>query len=195
MVKRICTSAGLAMFVFGCSQQHAHMDMSGPPQRPEPAPELKQLDRFVGTWTGDAEMIGPMAAEIKKAMGMPADEKLTYPGGGTWTWAMDGMFLKMDGWHSMGEGSKMNMIEYIMWDPKMRKFRSFYLSDWGEAGDGTMTPSADGNSFTTTARMVDAKGNTSSGSGTMRFIDNNTLEWTWKESSGMEFRGTSKRQM
>ncbi|MCB9858382.1 MAG: DUF1579 family protein [Phycisphaerales bacterium] len=195
MPRHLLTVAGLAMFVVGCSHQNSNMEMSGPPTKPAPAPEMKKLSRFIGTWTGDAEMVGPMAEQMKADMKMPADAKLTFPGGGTWDWAMDGMFLRMDGWHSMGEGGKMNMIEYVMWDPKIGKYRSFFLSDWGEAGDGTLTPSADGNSFTSTARMIDAQGNKSSGTGTMRFIDNNSMEWTWKESSGLELKGTNKRQM
>lgn len=192
MRKRLLTLAGLAMFVVGCSQQHAKMDMSMP-EKPEPAPELRKLERFVGTWSGEAEMVGSMAEALKREM--PAGSELKFAGGGTWDWTMGGMYLRMDGWHSMGDGQKMNMIEYITWDPKMQRYRSFYFSDWGEIGEGFMKLSDDGDSFTSEARMIDSKGNKSTGTGTMRFVDNNTLEWTWKESNGLEFKGTSKRQM
>lgn len=181
----------LALLVTGCGEKHNHMRdhaHSGDGMtRPEPPAEMKRLERMVGRWTGTATMTGA-----------GPDGDMTFNGGSTAEWAMGGMFLRTESWHDMGNGDRMNMIEYIAWDPGIGKYRTFWFSDWGEVGEGTMTLSADGRSATFDSDGFDIDGHNVKGRGTMKFTSNDVMEWTWKESGphgDLSFKGTSRRQM
>jgi len=178
---------------------HDHAAGADMMKKPDPAPEMKKLQRMVGRWTGTAEMIEPTREEMAKQM--PEGEQMgdmKFAGGGTTDWVMEGHFLKSEGWHEMGPGQRMNMVEYITWDAGVGKYRSYWFSDWGEVGEGTMTMSADGNTMTFKSEGFNAHGERSKGSGTMKFVNNNTIEWTWTEKGPegtMKLKGTSRRQM
>lgn len=190
-------SSFLVIAFVGCSEnnQHAHDHSQdhahggGMMEKPAPAPEMKKLQRMVGNWTGTAEFVDPPTPEMAGQ---------TFAGGGTTDWVMDGHFLKSEGWHEMGPGQRMNMVEYITWDDKANKYRSYWFSDWGEVGEGTMTMSADGNMMTVASDGFGPDGKRKSASGTMKFVNNNTMEWTWTEKGPegtMKLKGTSKRKM
>ncbi len=111
--------------------------------------------------------------------------------------ALGGMFLKNEGWYEMGEGQRANYVEVWTWDPKAKKYRTWFFTDWGESGQGWATFDSDGNTIRMKAKIVDASGTSKRGQGTMTFADNDTLEWTWSESGPMgkmKFKGTSRRQ-
>jgi len=188
----------VAALIAGCSETKPHGMMEH--KKPTPGPELAKLNRFVGNWTGTAEMVKPTLEDMKKMMppGSPAPTSNKFAGGGRWEWTMDGLVLKSEGWHEMGPGEKANMVEYIGYDPKTGKYWSTFMSDWGDRGSGVMTASADGRSYTISATGFDGQGNPSKGNGTMRFVDDNTIEWTWEEQGAMgemKLKGTSKRTM
>jgi hypothetical protein len=179
--------------IAGCANPQHPIEM---PKKPAPAPELAKLNCFVGTWTGTAEMDVPGPAEAEKGKG-DAAKPMTFKGGGKYEWALDGMFLKCEGWHDMGEGQKATYVSYIGWDAKAKKYCHTYVSDWGEIGEGWMMLDADGTTFRAETESVDAKGQKSSGEGVMKFVDDKTIEWTWTESmpgGKMKLHGTDRKQ-
>lgn len=158
--------------------------------RPTQPVQMKQLEPFIGTWEGTAEMVPPAGSP---AATQPAK---TFKGGGVSEWTLDGRAMKSTGWHEMPDGQRATYIEYVMWDADEKKFRSVYLSDWGDFGTGWMWPSADGQTFHFTGRGTNAKGQHSSMSGSSTVVDANTMKWNFTEHGPMgrmEMRGTSTR--
>jgi len=196
MVRRLVMVMCAVGLAGGCTQSRWAME---PPQKPGVAPQMAQLQRLIGNWSGHAEMVEP-SREAMLAM-MPENERHEMPekyaGGGSWEWALGGMALRGDGWYEMGPGQKVNYVEFWTWDAKNNRFRTWFASDWGETGEGWAKFNPDGNSMTMNATMRDADGTGKSGSGTFTFLDNNTMEWTYAEKGShgnMRLRGVSKRQ-
>jgi hypothetical protein len=198
MRRLIGLACGLGL-VAGCSESHApQMSMEEMMKKPTPAPELAKLNPLVGDWTGTAEMIEPTVEEMKKHMPPGSKEPMsnTFKGGARWEWSMGGLVLKSEGWHEMGEGQRANMVEYMGWDPKTRKYWTYYMDDWGNHGHGTITLGADGKTLTFDATGTDGRGYPTKGHGTMTIVDNNTITWAWQQHGAMgtmKMRGTSKR--
>jgi len=169
-----------------------------PPQKPNPAPEMAKLQRFIGSWAGKGEMVEPSAEQMKKTMPEGAPEMpSSFQGANKGEWALGGMFLKGDGWYEMGPGQKAHYVEYWTWDPTKKKYRTWYANDWGEHGQAWAWFEADGNTMRMEGEAVDAAGNAKRGEGTITFTDDNTMEWTWSETGPlgmMKMKGTSKRQ-
>ncbi len=179
--------------VAGCQQPQMQMDSM---EKPTPGPELAKLQRFIGTWTGTAEMIQPSPEEMKKMMPEGAEMPASFAGGYTATWTLGGFFLRQDGWHDSGNGEKANYVELITWDPHAGKYHSWFFSDWGEAGEGWMTCDAEGKTWRIKSCGSSPAG-PSTGEGSMTFDDDNTVEWCWSESGArghMKLKGTSKKQ-
>jgi hypothetical protein len=190
MSGRTLSLLGGLLLIAGCKSA-GPMDM-GDMQKPSPPMQMAQLDRLIGSWEGTAEMVYPEMPER-------SDTPNSFAGGGKWERTMDGMYLRSEGWHEMGPDVKMKSVEYIAWDAGAGAFRTFWFSDFGEFGTGTMRTSADGSGFTVKAKSTDASGESKNGSGKMTFVDNDTVEWTWAErnwmgSKLMEFKGTMKRK-
>lgn len=181
--------------VGGCAQPQWPME---PPQKPGPAPEMAKLGRMVGSWSGTAEIVSPSPEAMKEMMPEGSDEMpSSFAGGWKTGWALGGMFLYGHGWHEMGEEQKVNYFEYWTWDPKAKKYRTWFFSDWGESGRGWATFDPDGDTIRMKAHWHDAQGASKRGEGTMTFVDNDTIDWTWSERGPMgkmEFKGTSKRK-
>lgn len=184
-----------AFALVGCAQPQRPME---PPQKPDAAPEMAKLERLIGTWSDTAEMVEPSPEEMKKQVPEGSEEvPSSFKGGWKSQWVLRGMFLRNEGWHEMGPDQRMNMVEYYTWDPKSKKYRVWFFSDWGEHGEGWMTIDPDGKTFRIKAKGADAQGASGRSEGTMTFVDDDTLEWTWAESGAhgkMKFKGTSKRQ-
>lgn len=189
----VCASL---VFAGGCGRHDWSMEA---PKKPAPPPEMKLLEKMVGTWEGTATMLEPSPEAMKEHMpeGAP-DMPNEFKGGGKTEWVMGGMYLKSDGWHEMGDGLKAQYVEYIGWDAKAGKYRTCFFSDWGEQGTGLMTANDDGKSFRVKTQGSDAEGRTKRGEGTMTITDDNTIDWTWTEKGPMgtmKLKGTSKRKM
>lgn len=188
VVLAVCSLALIA----GCEDQKAHMAEMG---QAKPGPELAKLNRMVGTWTGTAEIVKPTREEMMKHMpkGMPMPaEKMQ--GGGTWSWMPGGMVLKCEGWHEMSPGMRVNMVEFIGWNPREREYWMGFVGDNGEHGVGEMK--IDGNTMSSEGKSCDAQGNSSHGKGTMTWVDDNTMNWTWTEwgpMGEMQMKGTSRK--
>lgn len=175
-------------------------------QKASPAPEMKKLERLVGTWEGTAEMVKPTPEEMKEMMKKMAPEgeeieemPSSSKGEMTFEWAMDGRFLKAQSWHEMGPDEKVQYTEYWTWDPNAQVFHTWWFSDWGDSGQGCVTLDPDGKTFHFKGEERKARGETEKGAGSMTFVDNNTLEWTWAKKGMwgqdlMKMKGTSKRK-
>jgi hypothetical protein len=169
-----------------------------PAQKPDPGPELARLGPMIGTWSGTAEMVSPSPEEVKKTMPEGSGRMGTaFKGGGKFEWALDGMFLKGEGWHEMGDGRRIRYVEYITWDPKAKKYRNWWFNDWGSHGQGGMAFDPDETTLRVKTETVNAQGAPTHRERTMTLVDDNTMEWTWSEDGPMgkiKLKGTSRRQ-
>ncbi len=172
-----------ATAMVGCAPDMEDMEMM--PQRP---PALDQLDVFMGTWSGEMEM-------MFKGMDAP----MTATGTFTHEWDCDNWVMVGHGEANMG-GEMMKSMEIWMWDDKARKFRTFHFYG-GQTGNGTAWYDADDRLW----RMKGSSRNLMNGmktrgKGTMKMTNQDTMEWTWDEYDGtglMKFgtmKGTSHRQ-
>jgi len=176
----------------GCMQPQMPM---GDFKQPDPAPEMAKLAKFLGTWEGTAHF-NDETADMMKSMAPEGEEMPNdFAGGGTYTWTLDGHFLKGTGWHEMGPDQKAQYVELWTWDAKEGKYKTWFYSDWGEYGTGTATWCED-NCLCVKSTGSDPSGATMKGEGCMRFTDDKTLDWNWSEKRGpakMGFYGTSKK--
>lgn len=169
-----------------------------PPTKPAQAPQMKALERLVGTWSWSGEMVSPTKEEIMKHMppGSPPPPT-TMTGSGKSEFVLGGHALKSEGTMDMGDGQKMTYVEYWMWDGRAEKYRAISMSDWAELGTGAFVPCDDCDGFCMKGTAVDAQGAKKGYEGCMRFVDNNTHEFTFTERGPMgkmTFKGTAKRQ-
>jgi hypothetical protein len=167
-----------------------------PMQKPDLAPELAQLNRFAGEWAGRAEMIEP-SYEVMQAS-MPEGEEMPkyFMGAESNEWTLGGRCLRTMGWHDMGEGQRANYEGMMTWDPKDKVYKAWWFGDWGDRMTSTMTLDKDGKTFHMKAEGVDGHGKKTKGEGTMTFLSDDTMEWTWSETGAMgrmKIKGTSKR--
>jgi hypothetical protein len=194
MKRHVLASLIVVCVLAGCS---THKKMMEPPQKPEPAPEMAKLKMFIGTWQGTAEMVEPSSEEMKAHMPEGEEMPESYKGGGTYSWALGGMALKAEGWHEMGEDQKANYVEYLTWDPKKGKYRTWYVGDWGDSGSGYAWFDDDGKTMYAKAQGVNHEGIKVRGEGSLTFVDSGTIEWTWTEwgkYGKMKIKGTSHRK-
>ncbi|MCP4249969.1 MAG: DUF1579 domain-containing protein [bacterium] len=193
MRRNLVLTLGIAVLAAGCAQAPMNMD---PMQKPTPPAELAKLECMIGNWTGTAEMLSPSPEEMKATMPEGAEPPpSTFAGEHNSQWVLDGMFLRQEGWHEMGD-DKMRFVEFITWDPKLGKYRSWYFSDWGERGEGQMTWSADGKTLNVNVKGSDANGVAKRGKGTWAMTGADTAEWLWEESGPMgkmKMKGSVRR--
>ena len=174
MTKPFTCTLLLTATLAGCAQPQ-------PPCRP--TPELQRLERFVGEWTDCATLIVP-----------EGEEPVVFNGGQTANWALAGKFVRADGWHDLGHGQTMHYTDYITWDPPTQQYRGWFFSDLGQYGETWWTE--DGDRWRIRVETHNADGAKSVGEGTLRFLDDDTLEKTWSETGpqgSMKFRSLSKR--
>jgi len=191
-MRRIVLALCCIGLLAGCEEpKTGMMDMSPP----KPGPEVAKLNRFVGNWAGTAEIVKPTREEMMKMMPkgspMPPEQM---QGGGTYSWMPGGLVLKMEGWHEMGPGKRMTMVEYMGWDPREKEYWSGYVGDTGERGRSEIKIA--GNTMHVEAKGCDANGNRVHGNGTMTWVDDHTINWTWTEwgpMGEMQMKGTSRR--
>ncbi|MFQ5413152.1 MAG: DUF1579 family protein [Phycisphaerae bacterium] len=156
--------------------------------RPERPPELDRLNMFVGHWegTGEARMAG-------------LDQVLKSTGTSDITWEADRSALLERGDYEMEGLGNMKGLGLWTYDPKARKYRNAWVDSFGGLGTGTCTY----NEKTGTWKMrVKSHGpmGTTIGEGTVRFPDENTMSWTWREWDPLhlvkvfDMTGTSKRK-
>ena len=155
--------------------------------KPERPAQLTMLDRFVGEWKGTGEMT--MAG---------SDEVMHSTGTSKMSWGLDKMVLIENSEYKMGDDTMMGMGTWT-WDKKHNRFHTTWVDSWGSYGSGYAKYNDDKDCWTMRGTSTGCMG-TTTGKGTMKFLDNNTMEWTWSEycclglMKVMEMKGTSTRQ-
>jgi len=177
----------------GCSGKRGGADMA--PKKPAVASEMAMLSDMVGTWGGSWEITGKAAEEMRKEH---PDSPLTFRSETTWSPYMGGQWYKAEGWYEMAPDLRATYVEYIGWSAKEKMFLSYFISDMGEVGHGTMRPCDDSNRcFEMKWSGYDMNGVQKGGSGCMKFVDRDNINFSWAEKMGlfkkMEMKGTSKR--
>jgi hypothetical protein len=171
------------------------------PSAPSPqSPELAALQPFVGNWHGTAEFVEPTPEEMQAMMkemtpDYEGEMPTSFKGGSSSRWALGGHYLMTESWHEESPGVTVRYTEYISWRPDQGKYRTVYLADNGDYGEGWMTFDPATKTFQVTAEGLSG-GSPSKGRGTMSFPDADTLTWTWEGESPMGrmvMRGTSYR--
>jgi hypothetical protein len=157
----ICTvAAGV-----GCSQQKMDMQNMKPPERPK---ELDQLESWVGKWEGTGEMT--MHGKVMKS---DATSEIS--------WDLDKRILVERMNETMGE-MKMSGMGIYMYNTREKEFKSAYVNNMGGTAHGELKYDDKTKSWKMTmkGRMMDGADMTT-GEGTFKMPDANTMEWTWTE--------------
>ena len=136
------------------------------PKRPV---ELNRLNAFVGEWEVEAEMNFAFL-----------DQPIESTGSNSAHWAGDNWFLISDGIFSMGELGTMHSHETWTYDTHSKKYRSTWTDSMGGTGIGESRYDEASNTW-----HMKARANTPFGKSTMnghvKFLDANTMEWSWNE--------------
>jgi hypothetical protein len=155
--------------------------------QPERPAELDQLDMLLGEW----ETTGTIELAV-------VDEPITTSGRNKAQWTMDGRVLEDQADLDMGPFGRVTGKTLWTWDPSLQKHRMWWFDSLGETSEVVAT--FDQRTQTWKMKAKGQKyGRRTSGSGTIRRIDDNTLEWTWNEASASglitfaKMRGTSRR--
>ena len=188
---RISCLAFLAFALGGCGGPQKDM---GDMQSMEPPPRPKQLDRleaFVGRWEGTMEM---------KMAGSPESMKAT--GVNKVGWACDGRYLMENMEGQMGD-DKFVGIGMWGWDAKNNRYHIWWFESSGDASEGWATYNEADKSWHHEGSGHSAMvGKLTYFTGSTRFPDANTMEWSWKiwDNSWkwgepiMEMSGTQRRK-
>ena len=108
MCRCFTIATGVLVLLSGCANPKMSMEM---PKKPTPGPEMAKLAVLLGEWEGTANMVEPSPEEMKAFMPEGEEMPSSFAGVTNYTWALDGMYLKGEGWHEMGDGQRMNYVE------------------------------------------------------------------------------------
>jgi len=171
---------------FGCMPKMSVQDIKNmQPTRPT---QLDRLEALLGDWETDGEITMAML-----------DQPLHTTGANSARWTLDRRFLVEQAEINMGELGKVTGMSIWSWDPAIRKYRMWWFDSLGETSEATVTY----NEKTKTWHMKASGqkyGSTTAGRGTLKHIDADTLEWTWKEYDPLgliqfaDMKGTSRRK-
>lgn len=183
----LCVLSSLLYVSVGCVPRDMDLaDMKN--MIPPPAPQLKELERLQGDWTtkGTIQFIA-------------AKEPVLTTGSNSAAWECDGRFLVDRSTYDLGPLGQMTGISIWTWDANDKTYRMWWFDGLGESARGTAR--FDGDSQTWHVRTRGTNGRCSVLSrGTLRHVDSDHLEWTWKQWDGWrifkisEMNGTSTRR-
>jgi len=169
----------------GCQKKEDMSKMFKTPPRPA---ELDRLDSFAGTWewTGEMKMAG-------------SDKVTPFKGTGIIAWEADNWALVEKSSMSMGDSAdRMSGLAIWSYDLPRRKYRFYGTGAMGTfSGWGTYDDKSQAWKFSGTSEMGGQK---TCGKGTMRFVDQNTMEWSQSEYAFlglikvMDMKGTGRRK-
>lgn len=115
-MKRVAIAVGLFVLLFALAIQA---------QAPKPYPELKQLQPFVGQWSGEGESKAtPIGKAGKSSYTQTAD------------WILGGFFLHWQ-YSLKGPDGEFKGIEVDSYDPKSKIFHAQWWDDTGNITTGT----------------------------------------------------------
>jgi len=194
---RHITILSLAVTTFIGCQQPTNPDVAL--KTYEPAPEMRLLEKFVGSWQENGRIIEPTEEQIRA--GLKEGEEMppmSYTGGNVADFTLDGMYLRTDGWSDNPDGTRMTFVEYKMWDRQAKKFRIWWFSSNGMYATGWMTPNADGRTFDIKAQGFEPDGTTKQWTGSLTFSEANKATWIFVERGPqgvMKMEGENERQI
>ncbi len=155
---------------------------------PERSPELDKLNMLAGDWITEGQV---------QFIGM--DEPIKTTGTSHASWACDGRFLMDHSDYDMGPLGPMKGVSVWGWDAQRKRFVFWWFDGFGESAQGTAR--YDGSARTW---HISTHGQSSrcrvKNQGTIRLVDDDTLEWTWTQRSVWGFpkyadmKGISRRQ-
>lgn len=190
MTKRNCLSATILAvsigLLAGCMPKYTIEELKK--MMPERPVELDKLEMFIGDWEFTSEMKMAVLDEVLKGKGTSTTE-----------WTLDKRYIVEHAEYDMGELGKMKGAGLWTYDPKAKKYRTWWFDSHGETGHGTATYCEETKTWKFKARGRSPWGKTI-GKGTATFVDDNTVEWTWTQWDGsglfktMEMTGTNKRK-
>ena len=169
----------------GCAQKQENMVMTPPPR---PA-ALDRLDMWVGTWDNVGEMKACNGQVMKSHSTHDVKWDLNK------TLLIERLSGEMEG---MGP---LNGIGIYSYDCREKEFNYRYYGEHGDTMHGELDYNEKTGVWTMETKGYDPMMKmTTSGKGTFKFPDNQTIEWTWKEWDGLhltklfEGHGTVRRK-
>ncbi len=166
--------------------------------KPTQPPEMARLQGLVGTWYGNAEVVYPEPRYTEQDTAIQAASNYM-KGGFKCAWLLGGLALECEGWHDVPGADRANYVEVYRWDPISETIRVWYLSDYGEHGESTLTISDDNQTLRAEGSGVNAAGKKMQHAVETTFLAADRLEWTWTEHSPwgwdqVVIKGTTRRQ-
>jgi hypothetical protein len=164
---------GLAAMVWvplvGCSAPDFDMKAFAEQRRQMPA-ELDHLNMFVGEWESTGTMV------------MEGQPPMTSTGKASYKWDADKRFLLGEESWTDSEMGTFHGTGTWTWDSSAGKYRAWWFSGMGMVGEGTSCYCPDTRTWCMKACSRDlVEGNKTVGKGTMRFVDDRTVEWHFTE--------------
>ncbi len=174
------------LLMTGCTPKFTIEDIKN--MTPERPVELDKLEMFMGTWESETEMNMSGLDEVLKGTGV-----------GTMSWKADKRYLVEESEFDMGELGKMSGMGIWTYDPTIRRYRNWWFDSHGSVGQGTAKYCEESRTWHMKAKSKSPMGRTK-GKGTAKFVDDDTIEWSWTERDGsglfkiMDMTGTSRRK-
>lgn len=156
--------------------------------RPPRPSELDRLDRLVGEW----ETVGEVRMSV-------LEKPLPTTGRSVARWAHDERFLIEEAVLDMGELGRVSGTSLWTYDARARRYRMWWFDSLGETSRAEITFHERTDTWHMRTRGQ-KYGYTTTGRGTLRHLDDDTLEWTWREfdATGLiklaDMKGVSRRQ-
>ncbi len=157
---------------------------------PRPA-EMKHLAALMGRWETSAETKIPCLNLVLPVKGVTENSL-----------EADGWYMVERGKYDMGEIGDVHEFGVWTWDPARRRFRTWRYDSFGGTRMGTARFDEETKTWKVRSKRKSAWGS-SRDRGTIKVVDDNTLEWSWHEWAAWdvfhlfkmaEFNGTSKRK-
>lgn len=174
------------LLMTGCMPKMTMEDMKAmQPQRPA---ELDALNAFVGDWESEGEMKFSFLEEPIKSTGTNSAH-----------WEGDNWYLVSDDVFGMGEMGTMHAHSTWTYDAKTKRYRSTWVDSMGSTGIGQGWYNDEDRSWRMKATSFGPHGKSTMG-GTVTFVDDDTMTWTWTEymfgglMKTVEMSGTSRRK-
>lgn len=176
--------AACTVTLAGCSMPKMSVEEFKAMQPTKP-PELERLDAFAGKWKAEGTANFAML-----------DEPLQTTGTSEAQWEGDGWYIVSHGTFTMDDMDEMQGMETWTYDTHSKKYRSTWVDTTGTVATGEGMYDEDTGVWTMRGASYGPHGK-STMTGTVRFVDDDTMEWTWTESAGLmkvlEMSGTSRR--
>lgn len=170
----------------GCAQQG--FDIEQLKQRIPPRAEaLDRLNMLLGAWETEGEVRFIGTKEVIHTRGTSVAR-----------WECDGRFLVDRSSYEMGPLGPMSGISVWGWDPQRKRYLMWWFDGFGESASGSASYSESTRTWRIRTRGRSSICNVVN-HGTIRMIDNDTLEWTWTQWDAWhilkyaEMKGTSRR--